>query len=65
VALALALTGSVLLVVDVTLGRAAGLVAGAGTLVLHCGLWGVMPLVLRRTTGELPARGTDEAGSGE
>ncbi|WP_255953807.1 DUF6328 family protein [Streptomyces odontomachi] len=63
VALALALTGSVLLVVDVTLGRAAGIAAGAGTLVLHCGLWGAMPLLLRRT-GAVPARGSDGADVG-
>lgn len=49
VALALALTGSVLLVVDVSLGRTAGVVAGAGTFLLHCGLWGVLPLALRRS----------------
>ena len=47
--LALALSGSVLLVVDVALGRAAGIAAGAGTLLLHGGLWGIMPRVLRRS----------------
>jgi hypothetical protein len=49
-ALGLALTGSVLLVVDVAMGRAAGIAAGAGTLALHIALWGVMPLAVRRGT---------------
>ena len=47
VALTLALTGSVLLVVDVALGRTAGIAAGAGTLLLHVVLWGVIPMRLR------------------
>ncbi|MER5178448.1 DUF6328 family protein [Streptomyces sp. NPDC002896] len=52
--LALALTGSVLLVVDVTLGRVGGFLAGAGTLLVCVGLWGVLPRVVRREV--VPAR---------
>ncbi|MFD1660026.1 DUF6328 family protein [Streptomyces caeni] len=46
--LMLALTGSVLLVVDVSLGRAAGIAAGAGTFLVCVGLWRVLPWLLRR-----------------
>ncbi|NGO11424.1 hypothetical protein G5C60_28430 [Streptomyces sp. HC44] len=46
--LAFALTGSVLLVVDVTAGRLGGILAGAGTLVVCLGLWGVVPLLVKR-----------------
>ena len=46
--LVLAFTGSVLLVVDVTTGRAGGVAAGAATLLVCLGLWGLLPrLVLR------------------
>ncbi|MFI9649552.1 DUF6328 family protein [Streptomyces sp. NPDC052040] len=48
VVLALAFTGSVLLVVDVSLGRAAGIAAGAGTLAVCLGLWRVLPLLVLR-----------------
>ncbi|WP_447035324.1 DUF6328 family protein [Streptomyces sp. DSM 118878] len=47
--LVLALTGSVLLVVDVTVGRAAGVGAAAGTLTVCVGLWGVLPRLVRRS----------------
>ncbi|WP_219822304.1 DUF6328 family protein [Streptomyces sp. Ru72] len=47
--LMLAFTGSVLLVVDVSLGRVAGIAAGAGTLLVCVGLWRVLPWVVRRT----------------
>ncbi|MGP3770724.1 DUF6328 family protein [Streptomyces sp. SDT5-1] len=47
-ALVLALSGSVLLVVDVTVGRAGGIAAGAGTFCVCAGLWGVMPWLMRR-----------------
>jgi hypothetical protein len=47
--LMLAFTGSVLLVVDVTLGRTAGIAAGAGTLAVCVLLWGVLPRLVRRT----------------
>jgi hypothetical protein len=46
--LMLAFTGSVLLVVDVTLNRAAGVAAGAGTLAVCVLLWGVLPRLVRR-----------------
>lgn len=48
--LMLAFTGSVLLVVDVTLGRAAGIAAGAGTMAACVLLWGVLPRLVRRTS---------------
>ncbi|MYT75619.1 MULTISPECIES: DUF6328 family protein [unclassified Streptomyces] len=48
-ALSLALTGSVLLVVDVTVGRGGGIAAGAGTFLVCAGLWGVLPGLLRRS----------------
>lgn len=52
--LALSLTGSVLLVVDVVTGRLwAGIAAAAGALALSAGLWNVLPRVLRRR-GVLP-----------
>ncbi|MER7197528.1 DUF6328 family protein, partial [Streptomyces sp. NPDC000188] len=47
--LMLALAGSVLLVVDVTTGRAAGIAAGAGTFAVCAGLWGVLPRLVRRS----------------
>ncbi|CAM5639342.1 Amine oxidase OS=Streptomyces alboniger OX=132473 GN=CP975_31615 PE=4 SV=1 [Streptomyces alboniger] len=47
--LMLALTGSVLLVVDVTVGRAEGVAAGAGALAVCVGLWGVLPRLVRRS----------------
>lgn len=45
-----AFTGSVLLVVDVTLGRAAGIAAGSGTLVGCLVLWGVLPKLVGRSS---------------
>jgi hypothetical protein len=51
--LVLAFTGSVLLVVDVTTDRAGGLAAGAATLLMCLGLWGLLPrLVLRAGRAE-------------
>ncbi|MGW0337699.1 DUF6328 family protein [Streptomyces sp. NPDC003011] len=46
--LVLAFTGSVLLVVDVTTGRAGGLAAGAATLLVCLGLWGLLPRLVQR-----------------
>ncbi|MEU1558824.1 DUF6328 family protein [Streptomyces scabiei] len=46
-----AFTGSVLLVVDVTLGRTAGTVAGSGTLLACLLLWGLLPKLVGRTCG--------------
>jgi MFS family permease len=44
-----AFAGSVLLVVDVTLGRAAGLTSGGGTLVGCLLLWGLLPRLVGRS----------------
>ncbi|WP_324784910.1 DUF6328 family protein [Streptomyces sp. H51] len=46
--LVLAFTGSVLLVVDVTTGRAGGVAAGAATLCVCLGLWWLLPRLVRR-----------------
>ncbi|MGY0056612.1 DUF6328 family protein [Streptomyces sp. LZ34] len=46
--LALAFTGSVLLVVDVVLGRGPGIAAASGTLAVCCGLWGLLPRLIGR-----------------
>ncbi|MEV0637717.1 DUF6328 family protein [Streptomyces sp. NPDC050619] len=46
--LVLAFTGSVLLVVDVTTGRAGGVAAAAATLLVCLGLWGLLPRLVRR-----------------
>jgi len=48
VLLAIALSGTAELVFDVVLGRAAGLVVGAGSAVVLLGLWAVVPAVVRR-----------------
>lgn len=45
--LTMAFTGSVLLVVDVVLGRGPGIAAAAGTFAVCCGLWGVLPRWVR------------------
>lgn len=47
VVLAMALTGSVLLVVDVVLGRAQGVTAAAAGLLVFTGLWAVLPWRVR------------------
>ncbi|MEV0319792.1 DUF6328 family protein [Streptomyces sp. NPDC050658] len=44
-----ALAGSVLLVVDVSVGRVGGVIASAGTLAVCAGLWGVLPRLVRRS----------------
>ncbi|MFI8525231.1 DUF6328 family protein [Promicromonospora sukumoe] len=46
--LALVITGVAVLVFDVVVGRTAGIVAGAGALVLMAVLWVLLPAVLRR-----------------
>lgn len=46
--LALALTGAVMLVVDVVLGRTAGISVAAVVLAVCAGVWAVLPLTLRR-----------------
>ncbi|MFD5556625.1 DUF6328 family protein [Streptomyces sp. NPDC127068] len=56
-ALSLALTGSVLLAVDVAVGRAGGVAAAVGTLAVCAGLWVVLPWqVLRRLNRRSAAR---------
>jgi hypothetical protein len=62
--LALALASSVLLVVDVALGRAAGIAAGAGTLFVHTGLWGVIPLIMRRRAARAARQSAGEGSEG-
>jgi small-conductance mechanosensitive channel len=59
--LAAAFSGSVLLVVDVTLGRAAGIAAGAGTLAVCLALWSLLPRLVQRrlSSSEAPAPGRD------
>ncbi|MCW2722313.1 DUF6328 family protein [Pseudonocardia sp.] len=49
--LGLAVTGVVLLIFDTVAGTTAGIVAGGFAFVLFAGLWGVTPLVLRRSGG--------------
>lgn len=49
VVLTLAFTGSVLLVVDVAMGRIAGIAASASTFLVYVGLWRVMPRMVQRT----------------
>ncbi|MER6124871.1 DUF6328 family protein [Streptomyces sp. NPDC001795] len=61
--LMLAFTGSVLLVVDVSLGRTAGIAAGAGTLLVCLGLWRVLPWLVRRAV--VTPRGAPEEGDRE
>ncbi|MFI2717235.1 DUF6328 family protein [Streptomyces collinus] len=46
--LVFAFSGSVLLVVDVTTGRAGGIAAGAATFLVCAGLWGLLPRLVRR-----------------
>lgn len=60
--LALALTGAVLLVVDVVLGRTVGVAVAAVTLAVCAGLWALLPLTLRR--GLDPRAAPDRGPSG-
>ncbi|MCX4510550.1 DUF6328 family protein [Streptomyces sp. NBC_01619] len=51
--LSLALTSAVLLVVDVVHGTPEGIVAGAATLLVCAGLWGLLPWIMdRHITGD-------------
>lgn len=54
--LALALSGAVLLVVDVVLGRTAGVAAGAAVLVFTAALWAALPWGLSRGIAARAAR---------
>ncbi|MFJ7294620.1 DUF6328 family protein [Streptomyces collinus] len=66
--LVFAFSGSVLLVVDVTTGRAGGIAAGAATFLVCAGLWGLLPRLVRRAglreeadaTGESAEEGPDQ-----
>ncbi|MEC7052454.1 DUF6328 family protein [Streptomyces violaceochromogenes] len=66
--LVFAFSGSVLLVVDVTTGRAGGIAAGAATFLVCVGLWGLLPRLVRRAglrkeadaTGETAEEGPDQ-----
>ncbi|MEI5102442.1 DUF6328 family protein [Streptomyces sp. PmtG] len=49
--LVLALTGSVLLVVDVASGRVEGVAAAVGTFCVCAGLWGLLPRLVGRANG--------------
>ncbi|MEU8590470.1 DUF6328 family protein [Streptomyces sp. NPDC048664] len=60
--LTLAFTGSVLLVVDVSLGRTAGIAAGAATLAVCVGLWVVLPRLVRRAVVTAPGAEGEAAG---
>lgn len=57
--LAFALSGAVLLVVDVVLGRAAGIAAGASVLVFTAGLWAALPWGLSRSLATRAAKPDD------
>ena len=52
--LALALSGSVMLVVDVATDRAEGIAAGASTLVVCTGLWVLLPHLMKRGNDKAP-----------
>ncbi|TGB14203.1 DUF6328 family protein [Streptomyces sp. MZ04] len=51
-----ALAGSVLLVVDVAVGRTGGIIASVGTFLVCAGLWGVLPRLLPRMARRAAAR---------
>ncbi|MFK4069684.1 DUF6328 family protein [Streptomyces sp. NPDC029674] len=59
--LVMTLTGSVLLVVDVTAGRTEGVCAAVGTLLVCVGLWGVLPRLVRRPVARVEAAPQEEA----
>lgn len=65
--LSLALTGSVLLVVDVATNRVGAVFAASGTLLACAGLWGLLPWALARVgerTGEVAPRTQDSGDAG-
>ncbi|GGX78171.1 DUF6328 family protein [Streptomyces minutiscleroticus] len=62
--LALALTGSVLLVSDVALGRTGGVIAGAGTLLVCVGLWLMVPHLVGRAIDREKSRERSRDGGG-
>ncbi|MZF89058.1 DUF6328 family protein [Streptomyces sp. SID5643] len=63
--LVFAFSGSVLLVVDVTTGRAGGVAAGAATFLVCAGLWGLLPRLVRRAGLREEANGTGETAEEE
>ncbi|WP_033307257.1 DUF6328 family protein [Streptomyces iakyrus] len=63
--LVFAFSGSVLLVVDVTTGRAGGIAAGAATFLVCAGLWGLLPRLVRRAGLREEADGTGETADEE
>ncbi|MGV9653381.1 DUF6328 family protein [Streptomyces sp. NPDC003554] len=64
VVLTLAFTGSVLLVVDVSLDRTAGIAASAGTFVACAALWWVLPRLVQRAVVTSPASSEEAADQG-
>ncbi|NGO78848.1 hypothetical protein G6045_24785 [Streptomyces sp. YC504] len=62
--LMLTLTGSVLLVVDVVLGRVEGVLAGSATLLVCGGLWGLLPQLVGRHAARSEARPSPELATG-
>ena len=58
-------SGSVLLVVDVTTGRAGGVAVGAATFLVCVGLWGLLPRLVRRAGLREKADGTGETAGEE
>lgn len=57
--LVFAVSGAVLLVVDVAVGRTGGVIAAAGTMVVCAGLWGLLPLLVRGAADKVDGRGDD------
>ncbi|GGO59133.1 DUF6328 family protein [Streptomyces lasiicapitis] len=62
--LMLALTGSVLLVVDVVLGRVEGVIAGSATLLVCGALWGLLPQLVGWHAARIEARAALEVDTG-
>ncbi|AXE84300.1 DUF6328 family protein [Streptomyces sp. Go-475] len=60
VVLVFAFSGSVLLVVDVTTGRAGGIAASVATFLVCVGLWGLLPRLVRRAGLRDETAGTAE-----
>ncbi|MFG3153264.1 DUF6328 family protein [Streptomyces sp. NPDC048219] len=63
--LVFAFTGSVMLVVDVTTGRAGGAAAGAATLMVCLGLWWLLPRLVRRSHATGDRRAADRRPAAE
>jgi hypothetical protein len=63
--LALALSGSMLLVVDVAVDRAEGIAAGVTSLVVCTGLWEVLPYLVKRAADKNAKNNAAGAGGGD